>query len=118
MNPMNWYDAKVLVAKMNDKNFGGHSDWRLPTVKELISLIDYESQESIVNQLDAQGYIGVQARYYWSSTTYASNTNHAWIMGMYGGLVYSLNKTYNLYVWPVRGELEFLKDLTSLDLVK
>ena len=121
MNSMSWYDANRFIERMNERKFGGHDDWRLPTVKELVVLIDYESQESIVNQLATQGYIGVQASYYWSSTTCASSTNYAWYMYMGDGYAGNYDKTSYFYVWPVRGgqnKPEFLKDLTSLDSVK
>ena len=116
MKPMNWYEAKALINKMNEQEFAGHNDWRLPSLNELTSLIDYESQESIVNQITAQGYKGVQAKYYWSSSSYAGYTDYAWYVSMFDGYVSSSYKTKDgYYVWPVRGELEFLEDLTSLN---
>ena len=123
MDSMNWQEANELISKMNEQDFGSHNDWRLPSVEELITLFDYKSKESIADQLIAQGYIGVQASYYWSSTTCASNTNYAWYMYMGDGYAGNYDKTSYFYVWPVRsrqsGEsIEFLKDLTSLDSVK
>ena len=121
MNSMSWYDANRFIERMNEQNFGDHNDWRLPSVEELITLFDYKSKESIADQLTAQGYIGVRSVGYWSSTTYAFNSNFAWVVVMYDGFVYNYYKTFNFYVWPVRGghnDLEFLRDLTSLDSVK
>ena len=118
MKLMNWNEANEFISKMNGQEFAGHSDWRLPTVNELINLIDYESKESIANQLIAYGYKGVQVSRYWSSTGYDSYTDGVWVVSMNAGGVGGRSKTYDCRVWPVRGELEFLKDLTSLDLVK
>ena len=40
-NTYNWYDAQsVFIATLNSQNFGGHNDWRLPTVKELSTIVD------------------------------------------------------------------------------
>jgi len=32
---LNWYEAWEYVDRKNAENFGGHRDWRLPTLKEL-----------------------------------------------------------------------------------
>lgn len=40
-NPDCWgWDTKVLIDQLNSSNFGGNSDWRLPTIMELASLVD------------------------------------------------------------------------------
>jgi len=38
---MNWEDALAWVQQMNDENYLGHDDWRLPDAKELQSIVDY-----------------------------------------------------------------------------
>ena len=40
---------------------------------------------------------------YWSSTTNANDTSHAWDVYLGSGSVINLNKSSNFYVWPVRG---------------
>ncbi len=37
----NWQDALAWVQRKNAEKFLGHDDWRLPSVKELQSLVDY-----------------------------------------------------------------------------
>jgi hypothetical protein len=39
---LNWYEALNWVARKNAESFLGYSDWRLPDVKELQSIVDYE----------------------------------------------------------------------------
>ena len=49
------------------------------------------------------GWANVQSNNYWSSTSYANNTDNAWIVFMFDGFVSAYGKTYNsFYVWPVR----------------
>jgi hypothetical protein len=38
---MNWQGALAWVQKQNVERFLGHDDWRLPSVKELQSIVDY-----------------------------------------------------------------------------
>jgi hypothetical protein len=38
---MNWEDALAWVQQMNEENYLGYNDWRLPNAKELQSVVDY-----------------------------------------------------------------------------
>lgn len=82
---------------------GGFSDWRLPNVNELASLINAE-QANIATWLNTQGFSDVEASIYWSSTTFAGNTYDTWIVKMlYGNVFYGYPKTSsNYYAWHVR----------------
>ena len=49
-NTYNWDDAQsVFIAKLNAENFGGFSDWRLPTVKELSSIVNSGTYGPAIN---------------------------------------------------------------------
>jgi serine/threonine-protein kinase len=39
-DPLAWPEAKTYVAGLNQARFAGRASWRLPTVEELISLLD------------------------------------------------------------------------------
>ncbi|MCK7477911.1 MAG: DUF1566 domain-containing protein [Candidatus Moduliflexus flocculans] len=38
---MTWTQAQARPAALNASLYGGYDDWRLPTIKELYSLIDF-----------------------------------------------------------------------------
>ncbi len=38
-------DIEAYVAQRNTENFGGYSDWRLPSMKELYSLMDFDGTD-------------------------------------------------------------------------
>jgi len=74
-NLYTWDDAfAVHVAGLNAANFAGHNDWRLPNVKELLSIIDYQNRGPAV----APAFqCCTRGEPYWSSTTSADTPNFA-----------------------------------------
>jgi len=40
---LTWTEAQARPAVLNAAKYGGHDDWRLPTIKELYSLISFSA---------------------------------------------------------------------------
>jgi hypothetical protein len=97
-----WQGALNYVRN-NTTNLCGHSDWRLPNINELESLVNLEEPDPAAwLNLSGQGFNNVQSDVYWSSSTYAFNTDGAWFVDMwYGGVGYDYKDSV-YYVWPVR----------------
>lgn len=93
-----WQEAMGFCDNLN---YAGHKDWRLPTLKELHSLIDYSQNDPALPE--GHPFVSVQSKYYWSSTSYAGNSSGAWDVNMDYGYVDGYYKENNGYVWPVRG---------------
>ncbi|WP_162176274.1 DUF1566 domain-containing protein [Candidatus Magnetobacterium casense] len=97
-----WQGALDYVTSMNTgAGTYGYTDWRLPNINELESLVNAE-QANPATWLNSQGFTNVQSLYYWSSTSFADSTSGAWFVYMGVGFVHANVKSYGLYVWPVR----------------
>jgi hypothetical protein len=92
-----WSEATSYCSSLS---LGGKT-WRLPTLNELKSLVDYGTSSS--PSIDTAVFPNTQSYYYWSSSTYAQNTNNAWVVLFSYGVVSYYNKPSNYYVRCVTG---------------
>jgi hypothetical protein len=96
---MNWSNA---ISYCEALNYGGQTDWRLPNLREQLSLVDYTQLNPSLPA--GHPFTGVQSDSYWSSMSYANDTNVAWGVYMgYGPLHYDYKSSDYFFVWPVRG---------------
>ena len=96
---MNWNDA-LLWAK--NLNFGGYSDWKLPTKEDLENFAKLGGKHPS-EWFNTNGFNRVQAGWYWSSSTHSCNADSALFFSMQDGDANCINKTYEYTVWAVRG---------------
>ncbi|MEZ4528896.1 MAG: DUF1566 domain-containing protein [Desulfobacterales bacterium] len=96
-------DTEDFINKLNAANFGGYSDWRLPTVKELASITDLGRN---LPAADIRYFPNTQTQSlgYWSSTACINNTVDAWYVYFHYGYDYTYSKSYARYVRAVRGK--------------
>lgn len=84
----------------NNMTLGGHNDWRLPNINELLSISDRSRYNPALNVDNFENYISLG---YWSSTTFDYNTFYAWGVGFYTGSSYKYFKAHDKYTRCVRG---------------
>jgi hypothetical protein len=124
INNTNWNNALNFCNNLASGSYGltdgsAAGDWRLPNRKELVSLVDHGRSGPCLPQ--GHPFDNVANWHgYWSSTTYPSNKNYAWLVGIGDGSLRGGDKSssayaayYIYYVWPVRaGQSGSLGNLT------
>ncbi len=90
-----WVSA---IAYCEALTLGGNSDWRLPNLNELTSIVDDTTSNPAISSV----FVNTISNYYWSSTTNAGDTTRAWVVYFFNGLQYNNNKTNSFYVRCVR----------------
>jgi hypothetical protein len=101
-------DTEDFIKALNDARYGGYSDWRMPTIKELAYIVNY-SIPYPGPTIDTGYFPNTAASWYWSSTTSANNTNYAWGVNFYDGNASGVGsgpsdyKGNSSYVRAVRG---------------
>jgi len=94
---MTWQNA---LNTANSSAFASFSDWRLPSVKELQSLVEYGCSSPSINLTI---FPNTQSDFYWSSTSSAGGASTAWIISSGEGGFSNSNKTITYRVRLVRG---------------
>ena len=105
-----WSDALNIIGDFNANPprysclgyTANYNDWRMPNVKELESMINYETSDA-AGWLNSAGFTNVKYSSYWSSTTSQKSAAQAWMMNMKKSGKLLQNKKSNYYAWPVRG---------------
>lgn len=65
-----WKEALKYCSDLNDENYAGHKDWRLPNENELASLLNHDKSEGPYSDFPGMPSLG-----FWSSTSVTVNTS-------------------------------------------
>ncbi len=98
LGAITWKEAGAFCDGLQ---YAGYSDWRLPTKKEWVTIVDVSNQspalplkspfENVVTFLD-----------YWTGNDHAYGPGYAWAVNLYYGKKKFLGKKKYAFAWPVR----------------
>lgn len=99
-NSVTWQQALDLANNLTACNT---SDWRLPNLNELESLVNLGAADQ-ANFLNNEGFSGVQASGYWTSSNNwgPGGATLAWLVFLSNGMVFPDRKSATYPAWPVR----------------
>lgn len=93
----NWQEA---IQQGLEESFAGHTDWRLPNVNELSSLVEERCDSPAIN---GGFFPGTPLGWFWTSSPCAYFTNLSWAVYSDDGNVLDRYRSYKHSVRLVRG---------------
>ncbi len=91
----NWKKAKAEAKTANEKRFAGSRKWRLPTRKELETIIEHKCFAPSIN---SEIFPRTATTGYWSATEESDHDKHAWVVLFRHGASYISNKKEEWFV--------------------
>ncbi|MBF0451490.1 MAG: tandem-95 repeat protein [Candidatus Magnetomorum sp.] len=95
-------NTQYFIDRLNRNTLGGRSDWRVPEISELITLLDVIHDNPTINTLF---FPRTQAGCYWSTTTHAQSSGDAWLLNFNDATDDYRVKSTACYVRAVRGDV-------------
>ncbi|MFO7687142.1 MAG: DUF1566 domain-containing protein [Desulfobacterales bacterium] len=97
--PLDWNAAHDFINEMNGVRAFGLSDWRLPSRRELFTLISHEVFNPALPK--DHPFENVFSGYYWTCTPCHRLPDQAWYIHLGGGRIYRGMRHGSYMVWPV-----------------
>lgn len=84
-HPMNWYQARNYIHLLSESRFGGYQNWRMPTINEMLSLLNPLSYGNFC----MEPVFSPDQKWLWSGDTRSKKS--AWIVDVQMGFAASSN---------------------------
>jgi hypothetical protein len=93
-----WADAKTYCAGVG-ASLGG-TGWRVPTIKELWSIVDFSQTSGLM--IDPNAFPATPSDYFWSASPWAGSSDAAWFVYFVSGYTNYVGVSYMNLVRCVR----------------
>ena len=97
-NPITWAQAYDYISTLNQQQYAGYIDWRLPTIAELASLLESEKTST---ELYLDPVFGSEQLWCWSADK-AMSTGNAWYISFSSGGIQQHGTENAMFVLAVR----------------
>lgn len=103
---IDWHQAFEIIDRINSHAAEGFTDWRVPKIRELETLVDL-GEHSPALPVDSM-FKNIRD-FYWSATTSTYEPRYAWALYLKdGSLGVGFKPNPEFFLWPVRGNFETL----------
>lgn len=93
---LNYAQAKTYCRELD---LGGFHNWRVPTLKELLTIVDYRRYKPAI--IEPFKYVEEESSY-WTTTLYIGESGSRWVVNFEDGATSDASETYDRYGRCVR----------------
>ena len=82
VSTFNWQQALEQPGIVNSSGFAGYTDWRLPNIKELTSIVEEQCYHPAIN---INRFPGTPSSVFWSASADSGYSGYAWVVYFVNG---------------------------------
>jgi hypothetical protein len=98
---LTWQKAQEHFETVNEGDgFAGYTDWRLPRIEELRTLVEQQCYKPAIN---ATRFPNTPSTFVWAKSLYAGHSDYAWYVNFGNGSSYADVRSVNSAIRLVRG---------------
>ena len=96
-------DTQSYVQALNEQNYCGYSDWRLPTREEMLSIVYFENTASSA-KINSNYFPEAMPSWYWTASSNENHPEHAWYVLFKNGIAINDLKQRAKHIRLVRSD--------------